>query len=63
MTTFTHESSGNTSSLTHVLSPITVGTLALHHRLVVPPHGGGGGSLIGTDDEFETYAALWSGRR
>ena len=59
MTTFTHESSGNTSSLTHVLSPITVGTLALHHRLVVPPHGGGGGSLIGTDDEFETYAALW----
>lgn len=47
------------AALAHVFQPITVGTLALDHRLVVPPHGGGGGSIIGTDEEFETYAALW----
>ncbi len=47
------------TDLPHVFRPITVGTLSLDHRLVVPPHGGGGGGLVGTDDEFETYAAIW----
>jgi len=45
--------------LSRVFTPIRVGTLQLDHRMVVPPHGGGGGSIVGSDDEFETYSALW----
>ena len=53
------------SSLEHVFSPITVGTLRLDHRVVVPPHGGGNGNLLGSDAEFEhlsTRFASASGR-
>lgn len=39
--------------------PITVGTMALSHRLVVPPHGGGNGNLMGSADHFEQHCALW----
>ena len=47
--------------LTHPLSfrPLTVGTMALDHRLVVPPHSGGGGSLLGSDEMFERHCAYW----
>ncbi|MFM2070000.1 MAG: hypothetical protein RLZZ623_263 [Actinomycetota bacterium] len=47
------------STLAHVFSPTTVGTLTLAHRLVVPPHGGGNGNLVGSPDEFEQHCALW----
>ena len=42
-----------------VFQPITVGTIALDHRIVVPPHGGGGGNLCGTPDEYEQHVELW----
>jgi 2,4-dienoyl-CoA reductase-like NADH-dependent reductase (Old Yellow Enzyme family)/thioredoxin reductase len=47
------------SVLPHVFAPMTVGTMALDHRLVVPPHGGGNGNLVGSPDEFEQHCALW----
>ncbi len=45
--------------LSRVFSPIRVGTIDLDHRLVVTPHGGGGASMMGTDDEFERFCAMW----
>ncbi|WP_448624285.1 oxidoreductase [Geodermatophilus sp. URMC 64] len=42
--------------------PITVGTMALDHRLVVPPHSGGGGALLGSEEQFERMCRYWLAR-
>jgi 2,4-dienoyl-CoA reductase-like NADH-dependent reductase (Old Yellow Enzyme family)/thioredoxin reductase len=43
-------------------TPITVGTMALSHRLVVPPHSGGSGRLLESDEAFERHCAYWVAR-
>ncbi len=48
-----------TDHFPNAFSPIQVGTLNLHQRLVVPTHGGGNGNLVGSQAEFEQHCALW----
>ncbi len=42
--------------------PITVGTMQLEHRFVVPPHGAGIGSMLGSERQYEEYAAYWGSK-
>jgi 2,4-dienoyl-CoA reductase-like NADH-dependent reductase (Old Yellow Enzyme family)/thioredoxin reductase len=44
------------------LTPITVGTMALDHRIVVPPHSGGGGRLLDSGSDFERHVGYWKAR-
>lgn len=48
--------------LPNVFRPITVGTMALDHRLVVPTHSANSSLLLGSDEGFEHYAAHWVGK-
>lgn len=50
------------STLSHVFSPVNVGTLKLTQRVVVPVHSGGGGSLTATDELFSRFLAYWKAR-
>src|SRR5215475_916222 len=45
-----------------LFTPITVGTMALDHRLAVPPHSSGGMLLVGTPEQFEQHCSYWLAR-
>ena len=42
-----------------ILTPITIGRMALKNRIAAPPHAAMLGSIVGTDDEAERYIAHW----